>query len=347
MKTRYLNSFIPGLVLLAIFSSVPLIVLPQETSTCAVNLQNAQTLFDNGQVEQVPEMLRECLESGFKQEEELAAYKLIIQTYLFQDKNELADSTMLEFLRKNPEYQLSPTDHSSFVHLYNNFEVRPLIQLTFHIGTNIPFLIISESHSASSDTINSTYSINALNLRASLEATFTIIPKLDLNIEAGYSQSSFVKTEEFLDFGTSTYEETLHRLNIPISATYDFVSFGKFTAYARGGMGTSINLASTAKAVFASSSKDIPTQEIDRRDSRIRMDLFCLAGTGIRFKTPGGYLGFEIRSDFGLFNQTVRGGESSVTLVNDYSYVDDDFSLNNLSMTIGYTQIFIKPSKRK
>src|SRR4030042_1180183 len=121
MKTRYSNTFLLRFFLIVLFSSVPLLVLPQETSTCAENLKNAQTLFDNGQVQQVPEMLQESLRSGFKQEEELAAYKLIIQTFLFQDKNELADSAMLAFLKKYPEYQLSPTDHSSFVHLYNNF----------------------------------------------------------------------------------------------------------------------------------------------------------------------------------------------------------------------------------
>jgi hypothetical protein len=94
---------------------LPVSVYSQKTGSCAEKLESAQSLFDRGQVLQVPSMLQECMKSGFNREESLAAYKLLIQSYLFEDKLELADSTMLAFLKKNPEYKVSPTDHSSFV----------------------------------------------------------------------------------------------------------------------------------------------------------------------------------------------------------------------------------------
>ncbi|MCX6302520.1 MAG: hypothetical protein NTW82_10080 [Bacteroidia bacterium] len=350
MKTRYSNSLIPELALFILFSSVSLVVFPQEKSTCAVNLQNAQTLFDNGQVEQVPEMLRECLKSGFKQEEELAAYKLIIQTYLFEDKNEKADSAMLAFLKKYPEYQLSPTDHSSFVHLYNNFDVRPVVQLVFHIGTNIPFVtFIDDPKSISSDPVPGNYSSEALNLFASLEAKFAINSRLELNIEGGFSQSSFSVKKDILGSGVSFYNEIQQRLEIPITATYNFITFGKFTAYARAGAGAAIGLASTAKEVsfLPVVGKDQIGYEISRKNSRIKLDIFGQAGAGIKLKTPRGYINFEIRSNMGVYNQVIRGGDDAIPLAWEYKYSDEDFNLNNLNFSLGYTQIFYKPLKRK
>lgn len=353
MKTRYLNSLIPGYVLFVIFSSIPLDVFPQETSTCAVNLQNAQTLFDNGQVEQVPEMLSECLKSGFKQEEELAAYKLLIQTYLFEDKNEKADSAMLAFLKKYPEYQLSPTDHSSFVHLYNTFTVKPVVQLVFHIGTNVPFVtLIDDPKSISSKPKPGKYSSNAMNLFVSLEAKYTVNTKLELNIEGGYSQSSFSVEKDLLGIGISYYNETQQRIEIPVTATYNFITFGKFTAYARAGAGVAIDLASKAKQLSFEPAEGInfddrPLPDILRKDSRIRTDIFGQAGAGIKLKTPRGYVNFEIRSNLGVYNQVIRGGEDAEKLNWGIYYSDDDFNLNNLNFSLGYTQIFYKPSKRK
>jgi hypothetical protein len=113
MLFRFLFTFLFFLTAVSLYS--------QEAGTCAEKLKTAQSLFSKGQVEQIPSLLKDCLQSGFKKEEALAAYKLLIQTFLLNDKLDQADSTMYEFLKKNPEYQLSPTDHSSFVYLFNKF----------------------------------------------------------------------------------------------------------------------------------------------------------------------------------------------------------------------------------
>jgi hypothetical protein len=324
--------------------------MPQETTTCAENLRNAQTLFDNGQVEQIPATLKECLRSGFKKEEELAAYKLIIQTYLFQDRSDLADSAMLSFLKKNPEYQLSPTDHSSFVHLYNNFDVKPVIQLVIHVGTSVPFVAFVDQKSVSVEPVESSYSSNALNIFASIEAKFAISPKMELNIEGGYSQMSFINEENLYDFIQVKYSEIQHRIEVPVTASYNIINFGKFTAYARAGAGASFNLASDANAwkneLGNIDFTPLTSAVISRMDSRIKMDLFIQAGGGIKLKIPKGYLNFEIRTNLGIYNQSIAGGADAIQLAWEYFYKDDDFTLNNVNFSFGYTRIFYKPSKR-
>jgi len=351
MKTGYSFILNSKFFLLLLCSSFSLGSLAQETSTCAENLRNAQTLFDNGQVEQVPAMLEECLRSGFKQEEELSAYKLIIQTFLCHDRNAEADSAMLSFLKKYPEYQLSPTDHSSFVHLYNNFNVRPVVQMVIRLGTNIPFVTFVDPKTMAVALREWDYSSKALNLYASVEAKFALTSKLELNIEGGYSQLSFSTRENFFDNGTVNYSEVQHRLEMPVTATYNIISFGKFTAYARGGAGPAFNLAATAKDVSYTSGKYIPfpdkeSPEIDRVDCRIRMDIIGQAGGGIKLKIPKGYLNFEIRANLGVYNQVKNRTGSAEDLGAGYNYLDDDFNLNAVNFSFGYTKIFYKPTKR-
>ena len=304
--------------------------------------------FERGQVELVPSVLGECLKDGFNREEAISAYKLLIQTYLLDDRLEKADSAMLAFLKSNPEYQLSPTDHSSFVHLFNTFTVKPVVQISIHLGTNMPFVTFVNDKTVASEPGSNRYNAEAINLYTSLEARFELNKRLELNVEAGYSQFAITNEREFLGIGKTSYTERQQRIEIPVSATYNVKSFGKFTTYARLGMGTALTLGSNGKATFIASDLngiDHTGSDINRSDSRISLDMFTQAGAGIKFKTPGGYVFAEIRSSFGFINQTVRGGASSEELRWYYYYVDDDFHINTLNFSIGFTQLFYRASK--
>jgi len=353
MKKRDFHPDIFRWFLTLFISFVPLISFAQESTTCAENLKAAQSLFDKGQVAQVPSMLRDCMKSGFKREEELAAFKLLIQSFLFEDRIDQADSAMMSFLKKNPEYQLSPTDHSSFVYLFNTFNVKPVVQLSFHFGTNMPFLTFIDDISLASEPMGTKYSSTALNLFTSLEAKFAIGKKIELNVEGCFSQVRFDNVEEFMDFGFINYTEKQSRIEIPLTATYNLVKIGKFTPYVRAGCGAAFDLKSSAKAKVAPvdpmNQETVTGPDILRNKSRIFIDLFAQTGAGIKYKTNGGFINLEVRSNFGFLNQAVRDESTDdyQTLSNRYYYIDDNFNLNNLNFSIGYTQIFYKPTKRK
>jgi len=348
-----MNSSFPLKVILLqafLLFATPAALLCQETTSCARKLEEAQSLYDRGQVEKIPDALRECMRSGFKREEQLAAYKLLIQAYLLDDKIREADSTMLQFLKTNPEYQLSPTDHASFVYLYNNFNVKPVLQLVLHAGTNLPFVTFVDHESVSGTPTPKEYK-NKLNLFISLEAKYMVNPVLEVNIEPGYSSFSLSSSELLFDFAVADYSEVHSRLEIPVTVTYKIASFGKLTAYARAGAGPAFNLQTTAKKVSFDEIgvKNFTTQTIfnvDRQDSRIKMDLFGQAGIGVKYKIPRGYVNFEVRGNFGLYNQVIREGESA-GILESYGYKDDKYNLNDMCISLGYTQIFYKPTKRK
>lgn len=354
MRTRYQVFWRLHILIVVLFFFSTFAGRSQETGSCAEKLKTAQSLFDKGQVEQVPSLLFDCMKSGFTREEYLTAYKLVIQSYLFEEKLEIADSTMLAFLKANPEYELSPTDHSSFVHLFNNFRVKPVIKISLHFGTSIPFLTaVSDPHkSTASEPGPIKYSSGITNLYASLEAKYEVAKKLEVSLEAGYSQLKFTRTEEFMRIGITKYTETQKRIELPLSLTYSFNSFGKFTPYGRLGAGPALSIGTTATADFEPSdiNGDPHTgPDIDRAASRISTDLFIQAGAGIKLKTRGGFIFTELRSNIGLYNQVVRAGSTpeEQELGWYYYYADDNFHINSVNFTIGYTQIFYKPSKRK
>ena len=176
---------------------------------------------------------------------------------------------------------------------------------------------------------------------------------MDLNFEAGYSQLAFTNVEDYLGFAKVNYTETQKRIEVPVSITYNFKSFGKFTPYARLGVGATVILSSSAKASFDPTDVNNPNKQtgpdLDRKASRQLIDIFGQVGGGLKFKTRGGYFTGEVRSNAGFLNQTIRGGDptTEAELSDKYKYVDDEFHLNSLNFNIGYTRIFYKPSKRK
>jgi len=353
MKTPNQNRMFSRFSFTVLFLFIAASLYSQEAGTCAEHLKTAQSLFNKGQVEQIPSLLKDCLKSGFKKEEELTAYKLLIQTFLLNDKLDQADSTMYEFLKKNPEYQLSPTDHSSFVYLFNSFKVKPVVQISVHAGTNVPFLTMVVPHLTSGEQSKSKFTSNIGNLFFSAESRFKVTNKLELGFEVGFSQMKFNnKINDVAGAQVINYAESQQRIEVPIFALYNFTSFGKFTVYGRGGFGAAYNIGVTATGSYTPTdptNKNGRTgQSLDRKDARVKIDFFGQLGAGVKYKISRGFFFAELRTDLGILDQNVTGGQTTIPVLDFYyGWHDPDFRLNAANINVGYTYIFYKPSKRK
>jgi hypothetical protein len=336
--------FIISLILLSVN------IRAQDTTTCAEKLRDANLLFDQGNIQQIPGLLEKCLRSGFNKEEELAAYKLLILSLLLDNKTEEADAAMIEFLKRNPEYKLSPTDHSSFKFLFNSFEINPTLQVSIHAGTSIPFLMSVNDNLTAGLPGKSFYGSNAANMMLSAEAQFRLNDRMDLCFEAGYSRLKFTNEVDFLNFGVINYAEIQNRLEIPVTITYNLKSSGRFTPYVRGGAGFAINFRTLADVSLIMTDRNNPGdrtgETLVRTDSRTPVDIFIQLGGGIKYKIPRGYFFAELRSDLGIIQQNISGGKTVNLLEYYYLWSDPGFRINSLGFNIGYTHIFYKPSKR-
>jgi hypothetical protein len=352
MKRTALTPLLIRLLLAYMLLLVPSYLISQESGTCAEKLKSAQSCFEKGLIDTIPSLLTDCLGSGgFKKEEALSAYKLLIQTLLLKDKIQEADSSMYAFLVKYPEYQISPTDHTSFVYLYNSFRVKPVLQVSFHAGLNLPFLTFVKSYPTAGIPSPVTFGSNFGNLYLSLDSKFRITREIEVGFEIGYSQLRFSSSSQYLGFAVSNYEETRQRIEIPAFAIYDFAKFGKFTAYGRLGIGAALNLGTTAIASQVPLDRNNPGsrtgETLKIKDSRRPLDLIGQIGGGLKYKIPHCYVFADVRSNFGMFNQNNHEGKSIPVLDWYYQWTDLDFRLNSLNINVGITYLFYKPSKNK
>ncbi len=90
----------------------------QDLVDCTYLLEDAREAYDAGMVELVPELLLECIQAnGLSGEAKKEAYKLVINSYIFDYFSAEADSLMDGFVRDFPEYRAQNSDPQEFVFL--------------------------------------------------------------------------------------------------------------------------------------------------------------------------------------------------------------------------------------
>lgn len=324
--------------------------VPLTAQECSVKLRDAENLFNAGLVEEVPALLENCLADGFTKTEEHSAYQIIIRSYLLKDKIDMAETTMLEFLKKNPEYKLRPTDNADFVYLFNKYKVEPLIQISANAGTNLTFMTtIDDENSLSGVPQGKNYANESMAFTAGLEVKFKFGEHFEIGTGFEYNQVTFGYNEPFLNFSESIYPEIETRLAIPVQGYYYPKSFGRFSPFIKLGGAASFNISTVAnpRSNNIDANNVIPrTGEPENRTaSRRFVEPIFIAGLGFRYKLPMSYFFVDISSHIGTLNQY-----SSGELTNSewfYFCTDDSFRVNNLRFTIGYTYIIYKPSKKE
>lgn len=316
---------------------------------CAVKLRDAENLFNAGLVEQVPELLEACLESGFTKAEEHSAYQIIIRSYLYEDKIDMAEATMLEFLKKNPEYELSPTDNADFVYLFNKYEVKPVVQLSANIGTNYTFITVIEENSTSGNPLSKDYGNETFSFAAGLEARISFGEHFELGSGIDYNQVTFSYTEPFLDFSEAVYPETQIRLEIPVQGYYYPLTVSGFSPYVKLGAAASFNISTIASlsANNTDANNIIPHTGPDenRTESRHFLEPIIIGGIGCKYKLPRSYIFVDISARMGTLNQYKEGLPTNSEWF--YYSTDDQFRINNIRFSLGYTYILYKPSKKE
>ena len=314
---------------------------------CAVKLRNAENQFNAGLVEDVPALLEQCLISGFTDAEELSAYKLIIRSYLFDDKTDMAEQAMMEFLKKYPEYEISPTDHTDFIYLFNKYTVKPVIHFGLHGGINLTYLLGKTSQSLSGIPGDINYFNDKFTIQAGGDIRFKLNDQLEIGLEIDYSEVSFKITEDFLDFGVVEYYEKQRRLEIPLSLYYSPKQYGSFIPYVRGGAGVALNLNSDSRSAFINKDGNNPIPRTGENENRIdlrnKLDFMIAAGIGCKYKRTKGYAFIDISTRMGIRNQIIAGIPENMEWY--YFYTDNMFRLNTLKLNLGYVFIIYKPER--
>ncbi len=317
---------------------------------CATKIQEARKLNDQGMIDEIPGMLAPCMEEGFSRVQKIEAYKLIILAYLFDDNQFEAEKSMLEFLKKFPEYEVSPNDPIEFVYLFESYRTTSVFSFGITAGFNLTDPRIIEPFSA--------FDLSQAELKNTMKPGFQvglgvgryIRKNMVLNIEFNFTSNQYKFTDEIhqpLIDGLSSvsYTEKLFKVEFPVYVAYEF-NIKKVNCYVSLGASAAKITGATGQPSrkFHENMQSLSGESTDISTYRTNMLYSGLAGAGIRYKVPRGVIAVGLRASFGINNIVASYNNE---FIGKFYYRDDDFSLNTYSLTAGYYFSFYKPKKQR
>ena len=322
---------------------------------CAFVLREAEKLYSQGLIEEIPSMLSGCLKKGFTKEQELDAYKLIVLSHIFDDQEEKADSSMLDFLKRYPEYKIQPTDPVEFVYLFNSYRTLPVFNLGVNFGLDVSNVLVAQNFSALNQTSGTTEYFTAPGISLGLTTIWYISPRLSLGLDFNYKQveyttfdsAGFVQNNRTLEFNErQTY------ISSPLTLMYFFPSTGKLSPFLRLG-GEAGYLLTSRGSVYLnyidnSFNNDLSITDTDLLAMRNRFLYFASAGAGFRYNIKKGFFFFDAKYNFNINTQLKQANLYDFDeLMYETGFLSDNFRLNNLAVSVGYVFSFYVPKKIK
>lgn len=334
------------LTLLLLFTSPHL----KSQTACSLVLENAEKLFEQGIIEEIPSLLSECIKSGLNYAERERAQKLIILSYLFDNRIQQAENAMMEFLRTNPEYSIQSGDPAEFTSLFSRFRTFPYLSLGAFLGGNLTSATILTSYGPFDHNTDEGHYSPLPEMQIGAAAYIFLTNRLEIILEGIYSRNSFSYTNVQYGFAEIYRNETHQRIEIPLSISYDLPG-ERWHPYFR--IGASYGLILTAHTNYRRSHLDngsvtsspLQSSNLDIIDRRNTSTLNGIMGAGIKYQINRGFLFFDLRYSYGLSQLVSTENRWDQEIVFRYYYADGDFVTDNLSFSLGYRYSFYKSRK--
>ncbi|HEX2935159.1 MAG TPA: porin family protein [Bacteroidales bacterium] len=309
-------------------------------SVCSGKLEQAKQLFESGQIEQIPSLLDSCLEDAFTKEEQVVAYQLLIQTYLFDYNQSKADETMTRFLTKFPTYKIKESDPAEIKELFERFESRNVWSLEVTAGGNMSHLITNQYYSIYDLLKLETSNKMRFGFSAGLQATRYIGDHFGVVAGLKYMMTNYQNTENIRDdVAENKITENTHWIALPVTFQwYPFVK-KKVTPFIYAGAEAGYILYSNADFRTRLSANDPFTKGtgIDLTTSRNQFQYGITGGLGLRWKLPKGSFKVWAGYTYNLqsFAKADRYADSKAILY--FQHIDDDFAYNLVYLNVSYS----------
>jgi len=323
---------------------------------CAAKIQEAQKYYDLGMIEEIPQMLSTCMAEGTRTQK-IEAYKLIILSYLFDDNQFEAEKTMVEFLKKYPEYEIMPNDPIEFVYLFESYRTTSVFSFGLSAGMNLtdpriiePFTMLDMNSATTKNTMKPSFNVG---LGVGRYITRKMLLNLEFNFVSNnygfYDEISLPVPEEKNAINEITYTERLYKLEMPVTVAYEF-NIKKIHYFVRAGLSAAklTGITGHASRKYSEDLQPLTSENEDISYYRKKMLYGAIIGAGMRYKVPRGVITVDLRANIGLNNIVNEDRRyENQDFLTKYYYLDDDFSLNTLSLSAGYYFSFYKPKKQR
>ncbi len=345
-----------GLFLLGIHYS-------QAQSECELTLTRATDEFNAGHLYGIPAILNDCLNKNQNDAWRQRAYLLLAETYLLLEDPIGAENAYLQVLRANPEFVTDPgRDPIDLVYLSKKFTATPIFAFYGMLGFNTsPMRVIHDVRVGGEAQTRQSYKLRVgWQIGGGVEYNYNSNVSLSAGFNYMFTGFQHITTNLFGE--NKDIVEFLDRqtwVTIPLSIKFSDDE-GKVRPYAYAGY--SVNLLLRDRGILTVTNRDSrsdseteslsssenETPNLNLIDHRQRLNGAFLFGGGIKYKYKLNYLFADLRYSLGMKNMAdAENRFNNYAEGLPYPYVDDDFRMDNLAISVGYIHPLYKPRKLK
>ena len=324
-------------------------------------------------------------EKGYTKEEKIRALKLITKVYIFMDNEPKSDEYMIKLLRADKEHNLDPkVDPAELYDLYRKFRSQPIFRIGLRVGVNKSYPnIINTFGTGNTGIVSKIYngvgeSPNEASVNGGSGTGFFINAMaeryLDWGLEVGLGlefRNSQYSVDNYITYGDSiqvngineiaqfavlstmvTHQQSFFRVPLLLRYNFKYDSDNSFVPYIA--VGASYDYLLDAKYLEGNRTggteykfdSDLSLKDLDLI-AKNNFSVFACLGLKMRIKTH--FLTLEAKLNKALLNYINPNNRWSNNPLSTYdlAFVEDDFSLDMLSFSFGYTYSIYNPQKLK
>lgn len=341
---------------------------------CTQKLVQAERDYEAGRLASIPNLIAGCLDDktqGFSKEEKIRAYKLLTLVYIFTDDEPNAELALVNLLKEDPEHLLlESTDPAELFYLYRQFQTDPIFRIGVRFGVNTTFPSVMETFTASGSPNERKFynggegSGELTDLQGALPIGFwgevTYERHLGLGFEiigglqgriSSYDVDNFFTNEGDQFSSVVTNNQLYGRVPIYGRYTYKYPRRTGLKPYAF--LGASVDYLLTAN--YTNASRDGGAQftlsaddDLKQFDQVNDLNVSIFGGIGVKIPAKTHFLTFEVRYDNSLFNYiNAENRYANQSVLFDLGHVEDNLTLNVLSVSVGYIRSIYNPKKKQ
>ena len=324
-------------------------------------------------------------ENGYTREEKIRALKLITKVYIFMDNESKSDEYMIKLLRADKEHDLDPkVDPAELYDLYRKFRSQPIFRIGLRVGVNKSYPnIINTFGTGNTGIVSKIYngvgeSPNEASVNGGSGTGFFINAMaeryLNWGLEVGLGlefRNSQYSVDNYITYGDSlqvngiaeiaqfavlstmvTHQQSFFRVPLLLRYNFKYDSDNSFVPYIAAG--ASYDYLLDAKYLDGNRTggteykfdSDLSLKDLDLI-AKNNFSVFACLGLKMRVKTH--FLTLEAKFNKALLNYINPNNRWSNNPLSTYdlAFVEDDFSLDMLSFSFGYTYSIYNPQKLK
>jgi hypothetical protein len=317
----------------------------QAQNSCVQNLRNARNAYEEGKLQELPNLLLKCIDDGFSKEEKVEALRLLTLSYLFNEEQQNAEETYLQLLHIDPEYEINlDSDPTELVILAENYDTDPKFFYGFKGGASYG-IMQSEFEVVHNRVSQGKYDF-PLGLAGGIFFQYPVNEIFSINLETLYNFRTTVLNRPILSTESTSFqniEETQQWIEVPLLLNYKLPWVNSFLLEATGGPSLQYLFSSNLNVQGLGAELN----NFDMLAYRNQINMNGILGLRANFKKLGAnFITVELLFQYRVLNevnQEAMPEEVRVDLATNRAYADFNYKGHALWLRAGLRFPYFKP----